>query len=198
MTKIKKICVYCGSGKGKKTLYQKAAAQLGTILAQNNIELIYGAGSIGLMAAIADAALAANGKVTGVIPEHFSKSVTHQSLTNIHTVENMHARKALMFELADAFIALPGGIGTLEEIIEVYTWSQLGLHTKPLALLNTAGYYDKLAEFLDHAVTEAFLSKPHREIIITAEKPQQLLKKLKKFTPPKQNNWWLKQNPATR
>src|SRR3954451_6826808 len=160
---FKRICVYCGSNSGANPAYEKIAEQMGTALAQRGIELVYGGGRVGLMGTIANATLAAGGNVIGIIPESLlAKEVAHQGLKDLRVVASMHERKAMMVELADAFIAMPGGFGTLEEFCEVLTWAQLGLHRKPHGLLNTAGFYDSLLRFFDHTMAERFVRAEHR------------------------------------
>lgn len=155
---MKRVCVFSGSSAGRLEHYRAAATRLGTLLAERGIGLVYGGAAVGLMGAVADAAIAAGGSVTGVIPQALvEREVAHTGLPDLRVVGSMHERKALMAELSDAFIALPGGIGTLEEIFEVWTWTQLGSHAKPCAVLNIEGFYDKLLGFLDHVVDEAFL-----------------------------------------
>ena len=155
LPRMKRIAVYCGSNKGVRPEYAAAAEQLGTLLARENIELVYGGGMVGLMGIVADAVLKNGGHVIGVIPEKLViKEVVHEKLPDLRVVKTMHERKALMAELADAFIALPGGYGTFEEFFEVLAWSQLGWHTKPFGLLNIAGFYDRLTDFLDHSAGE--------------------------------------------
>src|SRR5215210_5562364 len=164
-----RLCVFCGSSSGRDPAYSVLAAQLGRALAQRRIGLVYGGGRVGLMGVLADAALAAGGEAIGVIPQDLmDREVGHGGLTELHVVSSMHERKALMAELSDGFAALPGGIGTLEELIEVYTWSQLGLHAKPMGLLDVRGYYRPLAALLDHAVHEAFLRAEHRAALHVA------------------------------
>ena len=153
-----RICVYAGSNPGAKAAYAEAAGDLARLLAERGIGVVYGGGKVGLMGILADTALAAGGEVIGVIPQDLiDREIGHTGLTELHVVGSMHERKALMAELSDGFVALPGGAGTLEELIEIYTWSQLGLHDKPMGVLNVAGYYDGLAALLDHAVQEGFL-----------------------------------------
>ncbi len=176
---IKSICVYCGSSSGTNPAYSSAAEQLARLLCEENIQLVYGAGSVGLMGILADTVLKNGGKVTGVIPTNFTADVTHQALTRLEVVDSMHQRKAMMFELTDALIALPGGIGTLEELSEVLTWAQLGLHEKPLGVLNTEGYYDKLRDLLDHMVEEGFFKSTHRSLLIFENDPKALLDRLR-------------------
>ncbi|MEC7126684.1 MAG: TIGR00730 family Rossman fold protein, partial [Pseudomonadota bacterium] len=162
MEVIKKVCVYCGSGSGAGGVYLKGARELGQEFLSREIELIYGGASIGLMGELANTVLQGGGKVTGVMPEGlFRREVPHHDLTEMIKVSTMHERKAIMADLADAFIALPGGLGTAEELFEILTWSQLKIHSKPCGILNTAGYYDKLSEFLTHAVDQQFIRTQH-------------------------------------
>jgi len=176
---MKSIAVFCGSNFGNNPAYLSATKALASILVANNINLVYGGGAVGLMGAIADEMLSLGGEVTGVIPEKLANAeIAHKSLTTLHVVKSMHERKALMAELSDGFIALPGGIGTLEEIIEVFTWTQLGFHAKPCGLLNTAGFYSKLFGFLDHVAAEGFLRPQHLESFLINEDPDALLQQL--------------------
>lgn len=176
---MKSIAVFCGSNFGNNPAYLSAIKALASILVANNINLVYGGGAVGLMGAIADEMLSLGGEVTGVIPEKLANAeIAHKSLTTLHVVKSMHERKALMAELSDGFIALPGGIGTLEEIIEVFTWTQLGFHAKPCGLLNTAGFYSKLLGFLDHVAAEGFLRPQHLESFLINEDPDALLQQL--------------------
>jgi len=171
-----RYCVFCGSSSGASDNYIKAAHELGQALVAREIDLVYGGASIGLMGAVADAVLAAGGKVYGVIPSHLEKhEIAHKGLTDLLIVDNMHDRKAAMADMASGFIALPGGIGTLEELIEICTWQQLGLHTKPTGLLNINQFYDQLLGFLNHTVQEKFLHPQHRANLISAENPGSLL-----------------------
>jgi uncharacterized protein (TIGR00730 family) len=173
---VRAVCVYCGSSFGSDPAYLEATQALAGALAARGIQVVYGGAAVGLMGALADAALAAGGEVIGVMPRHLvEREIAHQGLTRLHVVATMHERKALMAELSDAFVALPGGIGTLEELIEVYTWAQLGLHSKPLAILNTNGYYEPLAAFLDHAVEQGFLAAERRAALTVAPDPQALI-----------------------
>lgn len=177
---MKRICVYCGSKPGKRRSYAEAAAKLGARLAGEKIELVYGGGCVGLMGMVADAALRAGGHVIGVIPEALViKEVVHEKLPDLRTVKTMHERKALMAELADGFIALPGGYGTYEEFCEILTGSQLGWHQKPFGLLNIDGFYEPLLNFLDHAVSEGFIQRQHRELVLVENDPEQMVKRLK-------------------
>jgi uncharacterized protein (TIGR00730 family) len=173
---IRRICVFCGSRTGLHEAYGSAAAEIGRLLARQGIGLVYGGGKVGLMGRLADGALAERGRVIGVIPHHLeAKEVAHHGLTELRVVETMHVRKATMADLSDAFIALPGGLGTLDELFEVATWSQLGLHAKPIGLLNTRGYFDLLADYLEHAVKERFIEPAHRDSIIIRRTPSELL-----------------------
>lgn len=173
---IKSLCVFCGSSLGSNPAFKKLAQLLGETLAQENITLVYGGASVGLMGVLADAAMAAGGKVIGVMPEQLvAREVAHESLDELIVVKDMHERKAKMAELSDGFIALPGGLGTLEELFEVLTWAQLGFHQKPCALLNCEGYYDSLTDFLDEAVTTEFIKPVHRNMVLIADTPHQLL-----------------------
>ncbi len=171
-----KICVFTGSRHGARTEYAEAAKLLGRELVERGFGLVYGGGNVGLMTIIADTVLDLNGHVTGVIPDSLvGKEVAHQGLTDLRVVQSMHERKALMAELSDGFIAMPGGIGTMEEFFEVLSWAQLGLHEKPCALLNVCGYYDPLIKFLDQAVTDDFIKPKHRALLIVESEPGKLL-----------------------
>jgi len=188
---IKRICVFCGSSPGARSEYTQAAQQLGRVLAESHLGLVYGGGRVGIMGAVADAALQAGGEVIGVIPEKLfrKEGVAHTNLSKLHIVDSMHDRKALMAELADAFIALPGGLGTIEEFFEVLTWAQLGLHRKPCGLLDVCHYYDKLLEFLDYAVSQRFVKHEHRAMVLIAETPEVLLPQLREFQVPQVDKW---------
>jgi uncharacterized protein (TIGR00730 family) len=173
---VNSVCVYCGSSAGSDPIYLETAKDLARTFAARGLRIVYGGAHVGLMGAVADAALAAGGEVVGVIPQLLvDREVAHTSLTELHVVTSMHERKALMAELSDAFVALPGGIGTLEELIEVYTWSFLGIHDKPLAVLNTAGYYDGLGAFLDHATQQGFMRPEQRAKLVVAPDTEALL-----------------------
>ena len=200
---MKKLCVFCGSSFGSNKLYSETANELGNLIAEENIELVYGGAQVGLMGEIASTVLKAGGKVTGVIPKQLiEKEVAHKGLTKLHIVESMHERKKLMADLADSFIAMPGGFGTLEEIFEVVAWGQLDFHSKPLGLLNVYGYYDHLIEFLNHTVRENFILPEHRLMIMDDSNPKSLFTKLINYSPPKADkaDWILemlnKQKPA--
>ena len=181
---MKRICVYCGSSQGKSPIYMEAAKKLGKLLAQNNIELVYGAGSIGLMGEIAETVLNNGGKVIGVITDFLHKRVPQKELSKIYVVNSMHERKQKMFDLSDGFIAMPGGIGTLEEIFEVLTWAQFGSHFKPCGFLNTGNYYEKLFKFLDNAFEQKFIKEQQHYIILSDNSPLKLLEKMKNYDPP--------------
>ena len=179
---MKKICVFTGSRHGTSSAYADAAKQLAHDLVERGFGLVYGGGNVGLMNVIADAALELGGHVTGVIPDSLvSKEVAHRGLSDLRVVQSMHERKALMAELSDGFIGLPGGIGTLEELFEVLSWAQLGLHEKPCGLLNVAGYYDPLIAFLDGAVAQDFVKPKHRALLIVENQPTTLLDRLEKI-----------------
>lgn len=178
------ICVYCGSSPGKDPAFLRAAQEIGTLIAKRGLTLVYGGGNVGLMGALADTVLAAGGRVVGVIPDHLVRwEVGHNALTEQHVVASMHERKAKMISLADGFLALPGGVGTLEEITEVFVWMQLGLHAKPCALLNVNGYYDPLVKFLEHMVESRFMRAEQYSQLIVAREPAEALDRLASFTP---------------
>jgi uncharacterized protein (TIGR00730 family) len=187
---MRRVCVYAGSNRGADPAFAEAARDLAAALVERGIGLVYGGGKVGLMGEIADAALAAGGEAIGVMPQALiDREIGHRGLTELRVVGSMHERKAQMAELADAFVALPGGIGTLEELIEVYTWSQLGLHRKASGLLNVAGYYDHLEAFLDHAVAQDFLPAQHRALLVSAPTPGELLDRLDAWQPPTVGKW---------
>ena len=182
MAVLRRVCVFCGSKHGVRPEYTEAARAMGTALAAGGIGLVYGGGCIGLMGEVANAALAASGEVIGVIPEHWSdREIAHYGLTDLRFVGSMHERKALMYELSDGFVAMPGGLGTLEELFEITTWSQIGLHTKPTGLLDVAGFYTPLVRFLDQLVTEGFVAERHRRLLRVADRPADLLEQLAAF-----------------
>jgi uncharacterized protein (TIGR00730 family) len=187
---IRRICVFCGSNAGSEGLYADAARDLGRLFAREGIGLVYGGGSVGLMGELADAVLGAGGEAIGVIPHAlWAREVGHRGLTDIHIVETMHERKAMMADLADAFIALPGGLGTLEEIFEIWTWAQLGLHAKPLGFLDVNGFYSPLMQFLDRAARERFLREEHRAIAVVESDAEALLRRFDAWRPPKVQKW---------
>src|SRR6266481_7515157 len=176
---MQRICVFCGSQVGTNGLYRQAATALGQLLVRHGYGLVYGGGHVGLMGVIADTVLASGGEVIGVIPESMvARELAHTGVTRLEVVPGMHERKARMAELAEAFIALPGGYGTFEELFEVITWAQLGIHRKPIGLLNVGGYYDGLIGFLDHAVAEGFVSAGNRGLVQVADTPEALLDRL--------------------
>jgi hypothetical protein len=187
---MKRVCVFLGSNPGSKPVYAEAARATGRELARRGLATVYGGSNVGLMRELADAALAAGGEVLGVIPEALRrKEIAHPGLTELRVVGSMHERKALMAELSDAFIALPGGLGTLEELCEILTWAQLGFHRKPCGLLDVAGYYTRLNAFLDTAVNEGFVMGPHRGMLLSAQAPGALLDRFADYTPPTVNKW---------
>lgn len=187
---MKRICVFCGSSAGSRPEYRTAAEEMGRELVQRGIGLVYGGGNVGLMGIIADAVLNAGGEVQGVIPEHImAREVGHKGLTKLHVVRSMHERKALMADLSDSFIAMPGGFGTLEEFCEVLTWSQLGLHAKPCGLLNVLGFYTPLLGMFDHAVEERFLKPENRALVLARESPAELLRALEEWRPVRVEKW---------
>ena len=189
---IRSVCVFCGSSRGSHPVYQETAMAVGRTLAERGLTMVYGGGRVGLMGATADAALAAGGRVHGVIPGFLArKEIAHGGLTDLDEVESMHERKARMAELSDAFIALPGGAGTLEEIAEVWTWAQLGLHTKPIGFLNVAGYFDSLFAFIDNTVAEAFVTPQHAQLLIRGARPAQLIDALAAYSPPISTEKWI-------
>jgi len=188
------ICVFCGSHVGEKKEYLEAASQLGKTLAEKKIKLVYGGADVGLMGMVANSCLQNGGKVTGVMPRNLvNMEVAHSRLTELKIVESMHERKALMAELADGFISLPGGIGTLEETLEVLTWSQLGLHSKPIGLLNIQGYYDQLYSFLKHVVDQGFMRSDHLTMLLIDTQEQHLVSKLETYIPTVLSKWADKQ-----
>ena len=184
MSGLRRLCVYCGSRTGDDPVYREAAEAVGRLLAGRGIELVYGGGNVGLMGALADAALEAGGRVIGVIPEDLmAREVGHRGLTELRVVSSMHERKLTMAELSDGFVALPGGIGTVEEIVEVLTWSQLGIHAKPCALLDVAGYFGPLVAFFDHAVARGFLRADHRRDLLVGAAAEPLLDAMAAWRP---------------
>ncbi len=182
---LNRVCVYCGSGLGGHDVYADAARTLGRALVERKIGLVFGGGRIGMMGVLAETVLQGGGEAIGVIPRHLEeKGLALTSVTSLHIVETMHLRKALMAELADAFIAMPGGFGTAEEFFEALTWAQLSLHLKPCGLLNTQGYFDPLIRFVDHAVQEGFIHPTHRDLMLVADSPDALLDQLVAYEPP--------------
>lgn len=190
LASMRRVCVFCGSSAGGDGAYAEAVAELARAIVARGLGVVYGAGRVGLMGALADAALEAGGEVIGVIPRALvDREVAHGDLTELHVVDSMHERKALMSDLSDGFVAAPGGLGTLEELFEVLTWSQLGLHDKPCALLDVRGYYGTLDTFLDHVVTEGFLRPDSRRMLITGNEPGELLDRLAAWRPPDRGHW---------
>jgi uncharacterized protein (TIGR00730 family) len=184
------VCVFCGSNAGADPAYVTTAQAVGRGLARRGIRVVYGGGRVGMMGALADAARDAGGEVVGVMPRSmFDREIGHTGIDDLRVVGSMHERKALMVELADAFIALPGGIGTLEELFEVYTWAQLGIHSKPLGLLDVGGYFEPLAGFLDHAVHQRFLRPETRALLAVADDLESLLAAFDGWAPPTTHKW---------
>ncbi|MCY1397379.1 LOG family protein YvdD [compost metagenome] len=187
---LRSICVFCGASPGADPIYHDAAVALGRHLAERGLRLVYGGGAVGLMGVVADAALAAGGEVIGIIPQSLERAeIGHKGLTRLEVVDGMHARKARMAELSDAFIALPGGLGTLEELFEVWTWGQLGYHAKPLGVLEVNGFYDPLLTFLDHLVTERFVRPQHREMLQRGSTPAELIDAMQAWKPLAAPKW---------
>ena len=187
---MKRICVFCASSLGSEPEYRLCAEELGFELTQRNIGLVYGGGNVGLMGALADSALKAGGEAIGVIPEHLmAREIGHKGLTKLHVVHSMHERKALMADLSDAFIALPGGFGTLEEFCEVLTWSQLGLHEKPCGIVNVLDYYTPLLSMFDHSVQEKLLKAENRALVLASKTPRDLLQALEDWRPVHVEKW---------
>ncbi|MDR5737988.1 TIGR00730 family Rossman fold protein [Caballeronia sp. LZ016] len=187
---MKAVCVYCGSATGARPVYAEAARAFGRALVEADLSLVYGGGRVGLMGLIADEVLAAGGRAVGVIPELLlAKEVGHTDLTELHVVPDMHERKKKMADLADAFVAMPGGVGTFEEFFEVYTWAQLGYHQKPVGLLNVNGYFEPLLSMLRHTVEEGFMRKPYLDLIQIAADSGEMIAKLEAYTPPAHDKW---------
>jgi uncharacterized protein (TIGR00730 family) len=187
---LQRVCVYCASNDGTRPEYLAAARALGTLLAERGLCVVYGGGRVGLMGALADAAMAAGGEVIGVMPHALvQREVAHHGLTALHVVDSMHERKALLAELADAFIALPGGIGTLEEFFETWTWAQLGVHVKPVGLLDVAEYWRPLVRLLEHVEQEGFLRGTPAEWLVMESDPGVMVDRLASFTPPSMRRW---------
>lgn len=187
---MNRLCVFCGSSAGETSRYVDAAGKVGALLAERGVTVVYGGSRVGLMGRLADAALAEGGEVIGVMPRPLlRREVGHEGLTELRIVDSMHERKALMAELSDGFLALPGGLGTLEEFFEVLTWSQLGMHRKPCGLLDVADYYRPLVRFLDDAVTQGFLAASHRAMILVGDDPDALLRRMRGYEPPELPRW---------
>lgn len=189
---MKKITVYCGSSSGTDSTFREEAFSLGKALADSGIELIYGGAKVGLMGAVADGVLSRNGSVIGILPRFLAaKELQHEALTEIILVNTMHERKQKMSELADGFIALPGGFGTMEELFEMLTWAQLALHKKPVAVLNVNHYYDSLFQFIDEMINNGFLKEEYRHLLLADENAQSLLQKMESFKPLKNDKWFV-------
>ena len=187
---MRRICVYCGSNSGARPLYADAARDLADVLVRHDLELVYGGADKGLMATIADTVLAHGGKVHGVIPKLlYEKEIAHQGLTELHVVSSMHERKSMMAALSDGFVAMPGGFGTLEEIIEIVTWGQLRFHDKPCGLFNVDGYFDHLLAYLDHANAEGFLRSANRPMLLCDRSATGLIQKFERYTAPHVDKW---------
>jgi uncharacterized protein (TIGR00730 family) len=190
LPRVKRVVVFCGSSPGARPEYAAAASELGRLLVARDLELVYGGASVGLMGALADSVLAAGGTAIGVIPNRLVEAeIAHAGLTKLHIVDTMHERKALMGELSDAVIALPGGTGTLDELFELFTWSQLGLHRMPIGLLNVDGYWQPLLAFLEHAVNERFLRAEHLETLLVEDEAAALLDRLAAHRPRAHDKW---------
>jgi uncharacterized protein (TIGR00730 family) len=187
---MKAVCVYCGSSDGARPLYAEAAKAFGRALVKADLALVYGGGKVGLMGVIANEVMAAGGRAIGVIPELLvNKEVGHDGLTELHVVPDMHQRKKMMADLSDAFVAMPGGAGTLEELFEVFTWAQLGYHQKPVAVLNIDGFYDPLVSMLRHTVDEGFMQQKYFDILQIDADPEALIGKLQRYQPPVADKW---------
>jgi uncharacterized protein (TIGR00730 family) len=187
---MKKICVFCGSSPGAMPEYLEMAKQLGQIISKRNLSLVYGGTSVGTMGELADEVVKEGGNVIGVITKQLKdKGIEHPGISKLNVVSTMHERKSLMYELSDGFIALPGGTGTMEEFFEIFTWAQLGLHRKPCGILNICHYYDKLLEFMDHAVSQRFLKQAHRSTVLVDENPESLLNRFETYQAPLIDKW---------
>ena len=186
---MKRICVNCGSSPGFDPSYMEMAHRLGQALLDRNLELVYGGADVGLMGEVADTVLKAGGSAIGVIPKSFAQKVSHDGLTELHVVESMHERKGMMFDLSDGFIALPGGFGTLEEVLELLTWAQLGLNMKPCGLLNAKEYFNGLLSFLDHSMAEGFIRQEHRDMLLVTATPEDMLDRFESYRAPDVEKW---------
>jgi uncharacterized protein (TIGR00730 family) len=194
---VRRICVFCGASPGARPAYADAATELARLLTASGIGVVFGGGGVGLMGVLADAVLAAGGEITGVIPRALvDKEIGHRRVADLRVVDSMHERKATMAELSDAFVALPGGLGTLEELFEVYTWSQLGLHAKPCGLLDIESYYADIEAFLDHAVRERFLRTEHRSMLVVESDAGVLLERLRRFRPGAVQPKWIEREES--
>lgn len=187
---IRRLCVFCGSASGQRAEYTEAAVAVGQLIGARGMELIYGGGSIGLMGAIADAALSSGARVVGVIPKRLArKEIAHHGLSELHIVASMHERKAKMADLSDAFVALPGGMGTMDELFEILTWGQLGEHAKPIGLLNVAGYYDSLLALMETMIAEKFVKEKHRDLLVVDTEVDRLIDRILEHQPPETEKW---------
>jgi uncharacterized protein (TIGR00730 family) len=187
---MKQVCIFCGSYQGSQPIYMTAAHAMGMGLAQRGLGLVYGGGRVGLMGAVADGTLAGGGKVVGVIPQSLvDRELAHARLSEMHVVSSMHERKAMMAEIADAFVAMPGGFGTLDELFEIITWAQLGFHHKPIALLNVGGYFEPMLTFIEHMATEGFIKPEHRRAVLVKNEVDDLLDTLLNYQPPPLEKW---------
>jgi uncharacterized protein (TIGR00730 family) len=187
---LRAVCVFCGSNSGARPIYIEAAQEVGRAIAERGVDLVYGGAAVGLMGALADAALAAGGKVIGVIPKALvEREISHSGLTEMHEVGSMHERKAIMADRSDAFLALPGGAGTLEETFEAWTWAQLGHHKKPVGLLNVDGFFDLLLAFLDNQCRELFVRPEHRKMLVVESDPRRVLDRFEAYQPPVVEKW---------
>lgn len=184
------VCVFCAAGDGRDPVYVKQALEMGRYLAESGRRIVYGGGRTGLMGALAEGALAAGGEIIGIMPKHLvDHEVAHTGLTELRVVASMHERKALLAELSDGFLAMPGGLGTLEELFEIWTWGQLGLHRKPYGVLNVNGYFSPLLQFLDHAVTEQFVRPEYRALLVVDAEPAALIAQMESMEPPPLPRW---------
>jgi uncharacterized protein (TIGR00730 family) len=187
---MQRICVYCGSSTGAGSAYAAAAERLGSVLVGRGLGLVYGGAHVGTMGVIGDTVMAAGGEAVGVIPESLrDKEIAHSGLTELHVVGSMHERKLMMMDLADGFVVLPGGTGTLEELFETFTWLQLGLHGKPIGLLDVDGYWSGLVEFLDHAVAQGFIARENADLLLVDDDPERLLDRFEAWQPPVRSKW---------
>jgi uncharacterized protein (TIGR00730 family) len=189
---VQRACIFCGSSPGARPAYTEAAEDLGMLLVQNGITLVFGGATVGLMGRLADTVVSEGGEAIGVIPQALvDREIAHLGLTDLHVVDTMHERKQRMADLSDAFVALPGGLGTLDELFEIYTWGQLGMHRKPIGLMNVEGYFDGLVGFLEHAVAERFVREDHRDMLIIEEEPTPMLERLQSFDPASLTPKWI-------
>ena len=189
---VQRACIFCGSSPGARPAYTEAAEDLGMLLVQNGITLVFGGATVGLMGRLADTVVSEGGEAIGVIPQALvDREIAHLGLTDLHVVDTMHERKQRMADLSDAFVALPGGLGTLDELFEIYTWAQLGMHRKPIGLMNVEGYFDGLVGFLEHAVAERFVREDHRDMLIVENEPAPMLERLESFDPASLTPKWI-------